>query len=182
MSEQPEEKKSEPIKLKGSFVSEGDLKSEGKEEKKEVLKIPPAEISLMYCCKELREISINITKLLALFEGARAQINTIQKSEAPSAVKTGIPTPEPKPVETKTPEVSARLAEVKLKLGEFTNMLNFDEQASAQYIKVSPKQFLGAENFAKIATLIRTEFGGQYVSQGKHSHFLVPKQKSSQSM
>jgi len=177
----PEEKKSEPERppiTKRSFIDESDLKP-APEKEKEILKIPPAEISLMYCSKELREISAKFDRLLAIFENARAQINNTQSVPVPSVVRTGVPTPEPR-VEPKpvVPEVSARLAEVKLKLGEWTNMLNFDEQSSAQYIKISPKQFLGAENFAKIASLIRNELGGNYVSQGKNSHFLVPKQKA----
>jgi len=176
----PEEAK--PEQVKRSFVSEEDSKKTA-EEKKEILKIPPAEITLMYVSKELREMNAKFDKLLAIFENATSQLKSqpttmTTTTMTPNVVKTGVPTPEPKPAEAKVPEMSARLAEVKLKLGEFANMLNFDEQTSAQFIKVSPKQFLGAENFAKIATLIRTEFGGQYVSQGKHSHFLVPKQKA----
>jgi len=176
-----EKKKEEPEKekVKRSFVSEEDLKKPESDETKEILKVPPAEVSLMYCCKELRELNSKMDRLLAIFDNAKSQLNT-QKPSALNVVKTGVPTPEAKPVEPKPsiPESSARLAEVKLKLGEWSNLLNFDEQASTQYIKISPKQFLGAENFGKIASLIRTELGGQYVSQGKSSHFLVPKQKA----
>lgn len=39
-------------------------------------------------------------------------------------------------------------------------------------IKVAPREFLGSENFAKIASIIRG-VGGEYVSAGKESHFLV---------
>lgn len=42
------------------------------------------------------------------------------------------------------------------------------------FIKVTPRQYLGSENFAKIASTIR-EAGGEYVSAGKDSHFRVPK-------
>jgi hypothetical protein len=173
------EKKKEELekeKVKRSFVSEEDLKKPESDEKKEVLKIPPAEITLMYISKELKEINEKMGRQLAIFENAMSQLKP-QVPPVANVVHTGVPTPE-KPVEAKVPEVSARLAEVKLKLGESSNMLNFDEQSSAQYIKISPKQFLGAENFAKIASLIRNELGGQYVSQGKSSHFLVPKQKA----
>ena len=37
-------------------------------------------------------------------------------------------------------------------------------------------QFLGSEDFAKIASKIRNA-GGEYVSTGKQSHFRMPKPK-----
>ncbi|MGC8933534.1 MAG: hypothetical protein ACP5LQ_09665, partial [Candidatus Methanodesulfokora sp.] len=40
-------------------------------------------------------------------------------------------------------------------------------------ITVTPRQFLGAENFAKIADVVRS-LGGEYVSAGKSSHFKIP--------
>ena len=42
------------------------------------------------------------------------------------------------------------------------------------YIMVKPRQFLGSENFAKIASAVRG-MGGEYISAGKDSHFRVPK-------
>jgi hypothetical protein len=41
------------------------------------------------------------------------------------------------------------------------------------YVTVRPRQFLGSENFAKVASIVRAE-GGDYVSAGKESHFRVP--------
>lgn len=51
-------------------------------------------------------------------------------------------------------------------------LLDFEEKSD--YIMVKPKQFLGSENFAKIASTIRG-LGGEYISAGKDSHFRVPK-------
>jgi len=51
-------------------------------------------------------------------------------------------------------------------------MLSFQEKND--YIMVKPKQFLGSENFAKIASTVRG-LGGEYISAGKDSHFRVPK-------
>jgi hypothetical protein len=42
---------------------------------------------------------------------------------------------------------------------------------------VKPRQFLGSDNFAKIASIVR-EMDGDYVSAGKQSHFRIPKGKS----
>jgi hypothetical protein len=51
-------------------------------------------------------------------------------------------------------------------------LLNFQEKDD--YIMVKPRQFLGSENFAKIASAVRG-MGGEYISSGKDSHFRVPK-------
>ena len=51
-------------------------------------------------------------------------------------------------------------------------MLSFNE--TQKYVTVKPRQYLGKENFAKIASVIR-EAGGEYVSAGKESHFRVEK-------
>jgi len=55
---------------------------------------------------------------------------------------------------------------------DLESMLNFEEKDD--YIKVKPRQFLGSDNFAKIASIIR-EIGGDYVSAGKESHFRIPR-------
>ena len=51
-------------------------------------------------------------------------------------------------------------------------LLSFQEKGD--YIMVKPRQFLGSENFAKIASAVRG-LGGEYISAGKNSHFRVPK-------
>jgi hypothetical protein len=52
-------------------------------------------------------------------------------------------------------------------------LLSFEEKGD--YIMVKPRQFLGSENFAKIASAVRG-LGGEYISAGKDSHFRVPKE------
>ena len=58
---------------------------------------------------------------------------------------------------------------------DLENVLNIDERND--YIIIKPKQFLGSENFAKIASAVRG-LGGEYISAGKDSHFRVPKKRS----
>ena len=53
------------------------------------------------------------------------------------------------------------------------NMLFFEE--ADKYVIIKPRQYLGSENFAKIASIVRSE-GGEYISAGKESHFRVPKE------
>jgi hypothetical protein len=58
---------------------------------------------------------------------------------------------------------------------DLENLLNIDERDD--YIIVKPKQFLGSENFAKVASAVRG-MGGEYISAGRDSHFRVPKKKA----
>jgi hypothetical protein len=58
---------------------------------------------------------------------------------------------------------------------DLENLLSIEERD--EYIIVKPRQFLGSENFAKIASAVRG-MGGEYISAGKDSHFRVPKKKA----
>jgi hypothetical protein len=55
---------------------------------------------------------------------------------------------------------------------DLASLLSFEDKG--EYVKISPKQFLGSEAFAKVASVVRG-IGGQYVSAGKSSHFKIPK-------
>ena len=56
---------------------------------------------------------------------------------------------------------------------DLEEMLTFEE--SGNYIMIKPRRFLGSDNFAKIASIIRSA-GGEYISAGKQSHFKVPRE------
>jgi hypothetical protein len=58
---------------------------------------------------------------------------------------------------------------------ELEARLGFEDKG--EFIIIKPKQFLGSENFAKIASAVRG-MGGEYISAGKDSHFRVPKKKA----
>jgi hypothetical protein len=62
--------------------------------------------------------------------------------------------------------------EVVAKFGEYAQMLTFTE--TKDYIVIKPRQFLGSDNFAKIAAITRNN-GGEYISAGKESHFRIPR-------
>jgi hypothetical protein len=53
--------------------------------------------------------------------------------------------------------------------------LGFEEKDG--FIIIKPKQFLGSDNFAKIASAVRG-MGGEYISAGRDSHFRVPNKKT----
>lgn len=53
---------------------------------------------------------------------------------------------------------------------DLRSLLSFEKEADAVIIK--PIQFLGSENFAKIADIVK-QHGGEWVSAGKNSHFKI---------
>lgn len=55
---------------------------------------------------------------------------------------------------------------------DLERLLDFKDETN--YIIIKPKQFLGSENFARIASIAR-ELGGEYISAGRDSHFRVAK-------
>jgi hypothetical protein len=58
---------------------------------------------------------------------------------------------------------------------ELDSMLAFEDKGEC--VQIKPKQFLGSENFAKIASTVRA-IGGEYISAGRDSHFRVHKKKA----
>ena len=55
---------------------------------------------------------------------------------------------------------------------DLEEMLTFEE--SGDYVVIKTRRFLGSDNFAKIASIVRS-LGGEYISAGKNSHFKVPR-------
>jgi len=90
---------------------------------------------------------------------------------------TGAPTPAPATAAPAAPTPTVRMrsvADVRTIFSkELENMLTFEE--AEKYIVIKPRQYLGSENFAKIASLVRSA-GGEYISAGKESHFRVSRE------
>jgi hypothetical protein len=55
---------------------------------------------------------------------------------------------------------------------ELEKLLTFQEQTDSILLK--PKRFLGSEHFSRIAHIVRVN-KGEYISQGKQSHFIIGK-------
>jgi hypothetical protein len=73
-------------------------------------------------------------------------------------------------------EKSKVIEDIKMMFPEdLENLLSFEEKDD--FIMIRPRQFLGSDNFSKIASVVRGA-GGDYVSAGKASHFRVPKKKT----
>jgi len=56
---------------------------------------------------------------------------------------------------------------------DLLSMLYFEE--TDEQVLVKPRLYLGSDNFRRIASIIRDQLGGEYVSAGKDSHFRISK-------
>lgn len=90
------------------------------------------------------------------------------KSTATVTVSEEVPTTPEAPLPQPPEDISAVMDLFPIDL---ESKLKFSKQEDGQ-IKVAPRQFLGSENFAKVASIVRA-VDGKYVSAGKESHFLI---------
>ncbi len=143
--------------------------------------------------EKLNQLSARLDELLATMNKVTEEIKFIQASikalgggqgqTQPAAAPKPV-TPKPTVMPPPAPEASAPTAGTKLRSLDDIRM-SFPEELEArlgfedkgEYITIKPKQFLGSDNFAKIASAVRG-MGGEYISAGKDSHFRVPKKKS----
>jgi hypothetical protein len=165
---------------KRSFVSDKDVESTSpittiKVEGKDVHLLKP-DVALTLIYGKLSSIDNELKMLNSVFSKA-AEPKTFQNP--PMQPITGNtpqstlgPTP---PVSAPKPtEQSPRVTEILAALEPVIDLLKIDLDGSSMFVMVKPAQFLGPENFAKVAQIIRA-LGGQYVSAGKNSHFEISK-------
>jgi hypothetical protein len=133
--------------------------------------------------QNVEEILRRLDEVLPVLKSVLTDLQEISNSlRSISPVPTpSVPTPQPPPareapkIPTPTPTERRRgIQDVRMMFPqELEDLLTFAEKDD--YIMIKPRQYLGSENFAKIASIIRGA-GGQYISAGKDSHFRVPKQ------
>ena len=110
---------------------------------------------------ELQRRISELLNVLNMISRDLIEISKALREMSPSAPKASAT-----PTGGKIEEVKAAFPE------DLKEMLNFEETET--YIVIKPRQYLGSENFAKIASIVRG-MGGEYVSAGKESHFRAPK-------
>jgi len=135
------------------------MSEEKKNVEKLVQRIDELLMVLNQVAEDLRQVSISL--------------KSIAVSQLPQPLATP---PTPAPVRPKAPERMQAIEDIKMMFPEdLENLLSFEEKED--YIMIKPRQFLGSENFAKIASVVRG-IGGDYISAGKASHFRVPKKRA----
>jgi hypothetical protein len=131
--------------------------------------------------QKVEEISVTLNRVSEELRSVSASLKSLAVGQITQPASMPAPTPMPKPASAAvTPPTEATkqrsLDDIRMSFPEeLEARLSFDEKGD--YIIVKPKQFLGSENFAKIASAVRG-MGGEYISAGKDSHFRVPKKKA----
>jgi hypothetical protein len=122
--------------------------------------------------EKLETLLERINEILLALKGISEDLRIISASLKSMAVSQ-ITHP---PAQPSAPMSRESLQDIRMSFPEdLENLLNFEEKTD--YIMIKPRQFLGSENFAKIASTVRG-MGGEYISAGKDSHFRVPKKKA----
>ena len=128
--------------------------------------------------EKLENLLERIDEILLVLKGISDDLRTVSASLKSMAVSQ-ITHPTPQTSAQTSHDIPGKqksLDDIRMSFPEdLENLLNFEEKPD--YIMVKPRQFLGSENFAKIASAVRG-MGGEYISAGKDSHFRVPKKKS----
>jgi hypothetical protein len=119
---------------------------------------------------KIDKILKTLTEISEEMRSVSASMKSLAGGQITPPTATQAPTP---------PEAGAKqrsLDEIRMSFPEeLEARLSFEEKGD--YMIIKPKQFLGSENFAKIASAVRG-MGGEYISAGKDSHFRVPKKKA----
>lgn len=117
----------------------------------------------------IEELAQKIDELLSVLKVISGDLGEVSKSLKVVSKPVGVPQVSIKPAEKKR-----TIKDVKQAFSsELEGMLTFEEKG--RLIIVRPRRFLGSDNFAKIASIIRN-LGGEYISAGKKSHFEVPRE------
>jgi hypothetical protein len=136
--------------------------------------------------EKIENLTRRVDELVVIMNGIMEdlrQVSASLKSLAVSKMTQPLTAPPPSALPSSTlpsmpqsPEKSKAVEDIKMIFPEdLENLLSFEEKDD--YVIIKPRQFLGSENFAKIASAVRG-MGGDYVSAGKASHFRVPKNRT----
>lgn len=121
------------------------------------------------------ETCTKLDQILTAISGkdVKAPVEPAKPATKVPETKVEKPVTAPAPVQSTPAQTSKALENAKAAFTqECVDMLLFTEEGN--FIKIAPRRFLGSDNFAKIASVVR-EIGGEYVSAGRNSHFKVQK-------
>jgi len=118
--------------------------------------------------QSIEELSRRIDQLLNVLNMISRDLTDISKS----LKAVGAPTVAPSIPAASKEEVQSVEGVRGAFSSDLEEMLIFEE--AGDYIMIKTRRFLGSDNFAKIASIVRS-LGGEYISAGKDSHFKVPR-------
>jgi len=116
----------------------------------------------------IQELARKVDELLNVLKVVSGDLTEVSKSLKAVSVSAVAPAVSAAPSEKKQD-----INDVKQAFSsELAGMLLFEE--TGKFVIVKPRRFLGSDNFAKIASVVR-DIGGEYISAGKNSHFKIAK-------
>ena len=123
------------------------------------------------------ETELYLGKLAKDANGLLTEIRDLMAKQ--KSIPVGAPAPAPV-AQASAPVTDPKLAKILAALLEFKNekqepALKVDAEENNMFYIVKTTGFLGTELFAKIAQKIKNDFQGEYVSQGRASHFRISK-------
>ena len=130
----------------------------------------------------IRILKFLIDDLTEISNSLKASVGTplqAQEASSPEELKPPITTqqtliPEETSATHATPEKAITIKNIQdLFPPDLANLLYFED--AGEHIIVKPRQYLGSDNFRRVASIIRDQLSGEYISAGKDSHFRVPK-------
>jgi len=129
--------------------------------------------------EKVEQLTERIDELLIILNRVAEDLRQVSgslKSLAVSQITQPAAAPATSALTPAAPEVYEKktsIDDIKMMFPEdLENLLSFEEKED--YLIIKPRQFLGSDNFAKIASIVRG-IGGEYISAGKGSHFRIPK-------
>jgi hypothetical protein len=134
--------------------------------------------------EKIENLTRRVDELVVILNGIMEdlrQVSASLKSIAVSRITQPVVAPPPTALPpsslmSRPTEKSKAVEDIKMMFPEdLESLLSFEEKED--YVIIKPRQFLGSENFAKIASAVRG-MGGEYVSAGKASHFRIPKKNA----
>lgn len=143
----------------------------------------PADSEKYPLFRKMDAIIASIDEQTKAFKELAESLNGVMCQMCRIADTLGAPTGRVTPPPTETPKATATTPTTGEKTSSFLtkteeafprnlrDLLFFE--VKGDYVMIKPRQYLGSENFAKIATIVR-EISGEYISAGKESHFRVP--------
>lgn len=156
---------------KRSMVSEDDLlikEAAEKIKKGENVEIPSEQVLLLFIAEGMHDLNQKMDTLISIFQKASKTVKDKPKTPI-EEVKTA------SPLEISQAEDAGDRVKMIVKAFEpYTEDVTLDTDSDPMFVVVRPRGFLGKEKFAQLGRVSKS-LDGTYVSQGKASHFKIPK-------
>lgn len=157
---------------KRSMVSEEDLMVKEvaeKTRKGESVEIPDEKVLLLFIGEGIYDLNQKMDTMISIFQRVSEVDANVSKSESKSPIEE---------VKSVSPlefsQAEDRVKAIVKAFEIYAEDVTLDTAGDPMFVIVRPRGFLGSDKFAKLGAVSKN-LSGTYISQGKESHFKVPK-------